>query len=110
MLGKLSFTFNKIRKDYVQMLVGRKRPSWAPIKRRLVRVPHRAGALFLNTETEERRIDVPLVIKAKKDMADLQKIKEDLADWLYTEQPAELIFDDELDRTYLAFIDGSVDL
>ncbi|MED2150835.1 phage tail family protein [Bacillus thuringiensis] len=110
MLGKLSFTFNKIRKDYVQMLVGRKRPSWAPIKRRLVRVPHRAGALFLNTETEERRIDVPLVIKAKKDMADLQKVKEDLADWLYTEQPAELVFDDELDRTYLALIDGSVDL
>ncbi|MED2633535.1 phage tail family protein [Bacillus thuringiensis] len=110
MLGKLSFTFNKIRKDYVQMLVGRKRPSWAPVKRNLVRVPHHAGALFLNTETEERRIDVPLVIKAKKDMADLQKVKEDLADWLYTEQPAELVFDDELDRTYLALIDGSVDL
>ncbi|MED2997502.1 distal tail protein Dit, partial [Bacillus tropicus] len=59
---------------------------------------------------EERRIDVPLVIKAAKDMADLQKVKEDLADWLYTEQPAELVFDDELDRTYLALIDGSVDL
>ncbi|MEC2664245.1 phage tail family protein, partial [Bacillus cereus] len=92
------------------MLVGRKRPSWAPVKRKLVRVPHRAGALFLHTETEERRIDVPLVIKAAKDMADLQKVKEDLADWLYTEQPAELVFDDELDRTYLALIDGSVDL
>ncbi|WP_252198932.1 distal tail protein Dit [Bacillus mycoides] len=92
------------------MLVGRKRPSWAPIKRNLVRVPHRPGAFFIHTETEERRIDVPLVIKAKKDMADLQKIKEDLANWLYTEQPAELIFDDELDRTYLAFIDGSLDL
>lgn len=109
-LGKLSFTFNNIRKDYIQMLVGRKRPSWAPIKRNLVRVPHRPGAFFIHTETEERRIDVPLVIKAKKDMADLQKIKEDLADWLFTEQPAELIFDDELDRTYLAFIDGSIDL
>ncbi|MBW3492299.1 distal tail protein Dit [Bacillus sp. FDAARGOS_1420] len=109
-MGKLSFTFNTIRKDYIQMLVGRKRPSWAPIKRNLVRVPHRPGAFFIHTETEERRIDVPLVIKAKKDMADLQKIKEDLANWLYTEQPAELIFDDELDRTYLAFIDGSLDL
>ncbi|MBW3492444.1 distal tail protein Dit [Bacillus sp. FDAARGOS_1420] len=109
-MDKLSFIFNNIRKDYIQMLVGRKRPSWAPIKRNLVRVPHRPGAFFIHTETEERRIDVPLVIKAKKDMADLQKIKEDLADWLFTEQPAELIFDDELDRTYLAFIDGSLDL
>ncbi|MGG0446717.1 distal tail protein Dit [Bacillus mycoides] len=109
-MGKLSFTFNNIRKDYIQMLVGRKRPSWAPIKRNLVRVPHCPGAFFIHTETEERRIDVPLVIKAKKDIAELQKIKEDLANWLYTEQPAELIFDDELDRTYLAFIDGSLDL
>ncbi|MBJ8055726.1 phage tail family protein [Bacillus cereus] len=109
-MGKLSFTFNNIRKDYIQMLVGRKRPSWAPIKRNLVRVPHRPGAFFIHTETEERRIDVPLVIKTKKDIADLQKIKEDLANWLYTEQPAELVFDDELDRTYLAFIDGSIDL
>lgn len=92
------------------MLVGRKRPSWAPVKRNLVKVPHRPGAFFMNTETQERRIEVPIAIKAKKDMADLQKIKEDLAEWLFTEQPTELIFDDELDRTYLALIDGSVDL
>lgn len=109
-LGKLNFTFNHIQKDYIQMLVGRKRPSWAPVKRNLVKVPHRPGAFFMNTETQERRIDVPIAIKAKKDMADLQKIKEDLAEWLFTEQPTELIFDDELDRTYLALIDGSVDL
>ncbi|WP_100618370.1 distal tail protein Dit [Bacillus cereus] len=109
-MGKLNFTFNNIQKDYIQMLVGRKRPSWAPVKRNLVRAPHRPGAFFTNTETQERRIDVPIAIKAKKDMADLQKIKEDLAEWLYTEQPTELIFDDELDRTYLALIDGSIDL
>ncbi|PFM97910.1 phage tail protein [Bacillus thuringiensis] len=109
-MGKLNFTFNNIQKDYIQMLVGRKRPSWAPVKRNLVKVPHRPGAFFMNTETQERRIDVPIAIKAKKDMADLQKIKEDLAEWLFTEQPTELIFDDELDRTYLALIDGSIDL
>ena len=109
-VGKLSFTFNNIRKDYVQMLVGRKRPTWSPIKRKLLKVPHRPGAYFINTETEERRIDVPLFISAKKDIADLQKIKEDLSDWLYTEEPVELIFDDEPDRTYLAFVDGSLDL
>ncbi|PEV74678.1 distal tail protein Dit [Bacillus cereus] len=109
-MGKLNFTFNHIQKDYIQMLIGRKRPSWAPVKRNLVKVPHRPGAFFMHTETQERRIDVPIAIKAKKDMADLQKIKEDLAEWLYTEQPTELIFDDELDRTYLALIDGSIDL
>ncbi|HHI3604922.1 TPA: distal tail protein Dit [Bacillus anthracis] len=109
-MGKLSFTFNNVRKDYVQMLAGRKRPTWAPIKRKLLKVPHRPGAYFINTETEERHIDVPIFISAKKDIADLQKLKEDLANWLYTETPVELIFDDELDRTYLAFIDGALDL
>ncbi|AWC29477.1 distal tail protein Dit [Bacillus cytotoxicus] len=109
-MGKLGFSFNDIRKDYILMLVGRKRPTWAPIRRRLVRVPHRAGAYLMNTETEERRIDVPIFIKANKDIADLQKIKEDLADWLFTQEPAELIFDDEPDRTYLAVVDGELDL
>ncbi|MDQ0201671.1 distal tail protein Dit [Neobacillus ginsengisoli] len=43
-------------------------------------------------------------------MADLQKIKEDLAKWLITDQPKELIFDDEPDRVYYAVVDGSLDL
>ena len=45
-MGKISFTFNRIRKDYLQVLVGRKRPAWAPIKRNLVRAPHRPGAFY----------------------------------------------------------------
>ncbi|PEZ18743.1 phage tail protein [Bacillus thuringiensis] len=109
-MGKISFTFNQIRKDYLQVLVGRKRPAWAPIKRNLVRAPHRPGAFFMHTETEERRIDVPIVMKAKKDIAELQKLKEDVAGWLLTEEPKELIFDDEPDRTYLAMVDGALDL
>ncbi|WP_242476246.1 distal tail protein Dit, partial [Bacillus cereus] len=109
-MGKISFTFNQIRKEYVQVLVGRKRPAWAPVKRNLTRVPHRPGALFRHTETEERRMDVPIVMKAKKDIADLQKLKEDIAGWLLTEEPKELIFDDESDRTYLAMVDGALDL
>lgn len=90
-------------------MLGFNRPTWAPIKRELLKVPHRPGGYLLNTTTEERRIDVPFVIKAKN-QSDLQKIKEDLADWLITDQPCELIFDDEPDRTYLAILDGTLDL
>ncbi|UTQ79954.1 hypothetical protein BC1_00002 [Bacillus phage BC-1] len=39
----------------------------------------------------------------------LKKLKEEIADWLITEQPQELIFDDERDRTFLAIIDESFD-
>lgn len=90
-------------------MLGFNRPTWAPIKRELLKVPHRPGGFLLGTTTEERRIDVPFVIKAKN-QSDLQKIKEDLADWLITDQPCELIFDDEPDRTYLAILDGALDL
>ncbi|HHT7202562.1 MULTISPECIES: distal tail protein Dit [Bacillus] len=103
-----SFTFNNQRRDYILMPIGRKRPAWAPIKRNFLNVPGRPGSILLNTETEARQIDVPLMVKAKN-IADLQKVKEDLADWLVTDQPCELIFDDEPDRTYLAAVDGEFD-
>ncbi|MGG1340103.1 distal tail protein Dit [Bacillus toyonensis] len=103
-----SFTFNNQRRDYILMPRGRKRPAWAPIKRNFLNVPGYPGARLLNTEVEARQIDVPLIVKAKN-IADLQKVKEDLAEWLITDQECELIFDDEPDRTYLATIDGAFD-
>ncbi|QCQ57801.1 distal tail protein [Bacillus phage vB_BtS_B83] len=90
------------------MPIGRKRPAWAPIKRNFLNIPGSPGAKLLNTEIEARRIDVPLIVKGA-DIGDLQKVKEDLADWLVTKQECELIFDDEPDRTYLAVVDGSFD-
>ncbi|WNN19998.1 hypothetical protein [Bacillus phage FI_KG-Lek] len=48
------------------MLVGRKRPSWAPVKRRLVRVPHRAGALLLNQKRRNVVLTFLLLLKRKK--------------------------------------------
>jgi phage-related protein len=38
---------------------------------------------------------------------DLRKTAEDFADWLITDEPAELIFDDEEDRIYYAVVDGT---
>ncbi|HFK1513676.1 MULTISPECIES: distal tail protein Dit [Bacillus cereus group] len=103
-----SFSFNGERKDYILMPIGRKRPAWAPIKRNFLTMPGRPGAILLNTEVEVRQIDVPLIVKAEN-IADLQKVKEDLADWLVTPQECELIFDDEPDRTYMAVVDGAFD-
>lgn len=41
------------------------------------------------------------------DGSDLEIIKEEIADWLITDQAAELIFDVEPNRTYLAVVDDS---
>ncbi|OTW86368.1 phage tail protein [Bacillus thuringiensis serovar cameroun] len=106
-MGKYqNFTFNGQRRDYILMPIGRKRPAWAPVKRNFLSVPGYPGARLLNTEVGARQIDVPLIVKAEN-IADLQKVKEDLAAWLITDQECELIFDDEPDRTYLAIIDGA---
>ncbi|MDA2046479.1 phage tail family protein, partial [Bacillus cereus] len=47
-----SFTFNNIRKDFIQIEKGWKRPAWAPVKRNFLSVPGYTGARLLNTQTE----------------------------------------------------------
>ncbi|TPV44582.1 distal tail protein Dit [Bacillus dicomae] len=103
-----SFTFNKERKNYIQIAKGWKRPAWAPLKRNFLSVPGYPGARLLNTQTEMRVLSIPVGIIVP-DGSDLEIIKEEIADWLITEQPAELIFDVEPNRTYLAVVDDSFD-
>ncbi|MGH0741942.1 distal tail protein Dit [Bacillus paranthracis] len=104
-----SFTFNGERRDYLFILMGFNRPAWSPIKRDILNVPGMPGGHLLQTETDVREIEVPVIMKAV-DQADMQKVKEDLASWLITDEPKELVFDDELDRTYMAVIDGEAEL
>ncbi|MGG0516639.1 distal tail protein Dit [Bacillus pseudomycoides] len=104
-----SFKFNGTKRDYLYIMMGFNRAAWAPIERDILTAPGRPGGYYLQTNTKVRVIEVPVIIKAK-DQADLQKKKEDLANWLIQEEPKELIFDDEADRTYMALLDGETDL
>ncbi|PEX74219.1 distal tail protein Dit [Bacillus cereus] len=103
-----SFTFNNIRKDFIQIEKGWKRPSWAPLKRKFLSVPGYPGARLLTTETEMRVLPVPVGIIVP-DGSDLETLKEEIAEWLITEKPVELVFDVTPDRTYLAVIDEDFD-
>ncbi|WP_406644133.1 phage tail family protein [Bacillus sp. A01H] len=103
-----SFTFNNERKDFIQIAKGWKRPTWAPLKRNFLSVPGYPGARLLNTQTEMRVLSIPVGIIVP-DGADLEIIKEEIADWLITDQPTELTFDVEQNRTYLAVVDDSFD-
>src|SRR5690625_3224128 len=67
------------------------------------------GAHLSQTDTQVRVISVPVFLLAD-DMSDLQKIKEDMAEWLIHDEPKPLIFKDEPGRTYYAVVDGSLDL
>ncbi|MGR2743370.1 distal tail protein Dit [Bacillus sp. N6] len=104
-----SFKFNNERKKYIQIAKGWKRPTWAPLKRNFLSTPGYPGARLLGTETEPRPLPVPVGIIVP-DGTNLEMLKEEIASWLITDQPAELIFDLEPNRTYLAVVDDSFDL
>ncbi|CAH2462761.1 MULTISPECIES: distal tail protein Dit [Bacillus cereus group] len=103
-----SFTFNNQRKTFVQIEKGWKRPTWAPLKRNFLSVPGYPGARLLNTQTDIRVLSIPVGIIVP-DESNLETLKEEVADWLITEQPVELIFDVEPNRTYLAVVDEGFD-
>ncbi|MCI0766064.1 distal tail protein Dit [Bacillus sp. TL12] len=103
-----SFTFDNQRKNFIQIEKGWKRPTWAPLKRNLLQVSNYPGARLLSTETDIRVLPIPVGIIVP-DGSDLEKLKEEIAGWLITEQPVELIFDAEPDRIYMAVVDESFD-
>lgn len=102
-------TFNGVKKDYVVTLRGKRRPAWAPLERNMLYVPGRPGAYLESTNVKPRVLDIPILLESKN-LIDLQKMKEDLASWLITDEPKELIFDDEPDRVYYAMVDGGLDI
>ncbi|MBG9599993.1 phage tail protein [Bacillus mycoides] len=103
-----SFTFNKVRKDFIQIEKGWKRPAWAPLKRNFLSVPGYPGTRLLNTQTEMRVLSIPVGIIVP-DGSDLETLKEEIAAWLITEEAVELVFDVTPDRTYMAVIDEGFD-
>src|SRR5699024_9410642 len=101
--------FNGIEKEYLTVTRGRNRPAFAPMERNFISVVGMSGAHLSHSKRQIRQIDVPVFIMADS-FSDLQKVKEDLAEWLIHDDPKELIFKDEPDRVYYAVVDGSLDL
>ncbi|MEH7223849.1 distal tail protein Dit [Bacillus sp. JJ1566] len=101
-----SLSYRGIKKDYI-LVTSRKRSYWAPVRRNLIFIPGRAGALLNDSTTEVRIEEVTIEISAD-DPSNYLNLTEDLAAWLITENVEELIFDDEQNRTYYAVVDGGI--
>ncbi|NEX77371.1 phage tail family protein [Bacillus thermocopriae] len=105
-----SFSFNGKRKDYLYCDDERKgKRQIYNIKRNLLYIPGKVGAFLTSTNTDIKIIEQPVFIKASN-KEELQKLKDDLATWLITAKPEELIFDDEPDRIYYAVVDGQLEI
>ncbi|MEB9782174.1 phage tail family protein, partial [Bacillus cereus] len=92
-----SFEFNGERKSYIHIERGWNPPTWAPLRRNFLKTPGYPGARLLSTDTETRPLSVPVGIIVPNG-TNLETLKEEIAEWLITENPAELIFDVMPDR------------
>lgn len=104
-----SFSFNGIKKPYVSSAFGGRKRQIYNLKRNLIYTPGRPGAYLESTDEDVTVIEEQIIINAKSG-EDLQKLKEDIAAWLVTDEPKPLIFDDEPDRTYFAMVEGILEI
>lgn len=102
-----SFTFRGLKKNWLILTKGRTREPFAPIKRNLIYITGRAGAYLQSNTVQPVAIKQPIGFFFDNE-GDLLSKKEELANWLITDDSESLVFDDEPTRTYYALIDGSI--
>lgn len=103
-----SLTFNGVRKPWLMMLRGRSKPPFASISRNLLTIPGRHGALLRSSQKQPLVINQPIGFTTVDDL-DALSLKDELAEWLVTDEPCPLTFDDEPGRTYYAIVANTLE-
>ena len=106
-MNHLGFAFNRIRKEFIEIAYSEARPGISPVENVLIPVTRYPGAYVSETNIGVRRLSIPIIIY-HEGYEDLQKKKEEIAEWLYHEEPKELVFDDEPEQIYYAKFDGEL--
>lgn len=105
-----TFTFNNISSSAYFYTHSIARQVMPPLEFDLRNIPKRAGAIPGKTILGVREIEIKVSLYADS-WEDLRtKIETVIAPWLYTEDPAPLIFSDEPNRIYYAKLSGDTDL
>ncbi|MUV39483.1 hypothetical protein JNUCC1_03361 [Lentibacillus sp. JNUCC-1] len=102
-----SLKFNSIKKPWIYLLKGRQKAPFAAMRRNTITVMGMPGAHLTSTEIDPIVIRQPVGFVVNDDEHELQ-IKDELASWLYTEEPVPLEFDDEPGRTYYAVVQNTL--
>ncbi|MEK4966320.1 distal tail protein Dit [Cytobacillus sp. FSL R7-0696] len=99
-------TFNGIRISKIILLEGRSKPPFAQRKHEFRKQDY--GYRLIKTTTEPLPISQPIGFVVDDDYNALE-LRDELTNWLITDEPAPLQFDDEPGRTYYALIENSID-
>jgi predicted phage tail component-like protein len=110
--GLQGFVFRGKHSSEYGIIVNKVHPSLiAPLTPKLVSVPSRAGAHYFGKEmgVREFRVDITIVGTSQSDLFTKAR---DIAQWLYNDEneESELIFDQEPDKSYFAFLSGDTNL
>lgn len=100
--------FNGESKPWLYLLEGRSKSPFAPVRNNLLRVQGMPGAYIESTDTDVLYITQPVGFLINND-EEAMRIKDELASWLLTDEPAPLEFSDESGRTYYAKIEGTIE-
>src|SRR5690625_4551376 len=101
LFGGDKLKFNNVEKEYIEVRYEEARPLSPLREAKTITVPRSDGTYLSRVETGIRELIIPVNVYYD-DFEDLQKKKEDLAEWLIHDEPKPLVFPDEEDRTYYA--------
>lgn len=90
------------------MTRGRTKPLFAPVERNIMSITGMPGAHLQGTEIKPLEFGQPIAYVSKDDKSDLE-LKDELAEWLITDEPAPLEFDDEPGRIYYALVQNTIE-
>src|SRR5699024_3293195 len=90
------------------MSEGREKAPFAPMNRNLITIPGMDGSYLSTTEKQPLLIRQPIYFKTENDQHSLD-LKDELAVWLQTEEPAPLELDDEPGRIYYAVVQNTLE-
>lgn len=107
-MPRKAFTFNGTTKSYLYIARGWSLPAWSPKERNLMHLSGRPGAILTNSETKERRFNVPIILNSQT-FEEKERYVEELSEWLVHDVPFPLIFDKYPNRTLYAVVDGTPD-
>src|SRR5699024_12075812 len=99
--------FNGVKKNWLVIGRNRRKAPFAAINRSLITVPGMDGGYLSRSRSDALIIEQPIFYYSDSDTHALN-LKDELAEWLYTREPAPLEFEDEPWRVYYAFVQNTL--
>jgi predicted phage tail component-like protein len=106
----MGFTFNGVTSDSIGLKVKNyKKSILPPISVISYDLPNKAGKYFMKNKLDQRSIEIEVYFSGASE-SDYETKVRNLASWLYTTSPKQLILSEEPDKYYMAILSEETEL